>query len=376
MCQPEALYAYSPALQLIDPWMRKHLPHWDETATRRLIQLAAGIFERKSVLVEEIARSSAFHASEQTSNETQVRRILRDERVSLQTMYYPLIGTLLDELQTDVLYLTMDETTHGGDYCLFQVGLATDGFSIPLGFFQYDVDAPWADDARELLELLDGYIPQRFTIILLADRIHTGDPFLNCLDELQWEYVFRAPGDTYIETQTGWKTVQSQYCRKNMGRFMNDVRVWKGSTRRANISVYKYARPGFRTVNWYLISSLPACLERFAEYACRWWQECTFKDIKSALFHWERGRVIEPERVEVLLIALSCALWVMWMLGRAYEHIPKRKPTTTLPQKRRKSIIKQGIDIFVKFEKHEIELILELPPRPRVLDYERVFTIS
>jgi hypothetical protein len=84
--------------------------------------------------------------------------------------------------------------------------------------------------------------------------------------------------------------------------------------------------------------------------------ECTFKDIKSGLFNWERGRVKEPERVEVLLIGVSCALWVMWMLGRVYEHIPKRKPTTTTLQKRRKSIIKQGIDIFEKFKKKKIDL--------------------
>jgi Transposase DDE domain len=376
MCQPDELYSYSPALQLLDPWMRKHLPKWDETATRRLIQLAAGMLERKSVLIEEIARATAFNAAEQTSNETQVRRILRDERISLKTMYYPFIKRLLGELQTDVLYLVMDETTHNTDYCLFQISLATDGFSIPLGFFQYDIDAAWADDARELLNILDRYIPEHFTVILLADRIHTGDPFLNCLDALGWEYVFRAPEDTYIETSKGWKKVQSLYKRKNVGRFLQNVRVWKGSTRRANISVYKYARPGFRAVNWYLISSLPACMERFAEYACRWWQECTFKDIKSALFNWERGRVLEPERVEVLLIGLSCALWVMWMLGRSYEHIPKRKPTTTTPQKRRKSIIKQGIDIFEKFKKKKTDLVLEVPPRPRVLDYERTFGVS
>ena len=121
MCQSEELYSYSPALQLLDPWMRKHLPNWDETATRRLIQLAAGIFERKSVLIEEIARSTAFNAAEQTSNETQVQRILQDERISLATMYYPLISTLLNELKTDILYLVMDETTHSNDYCLFQI---------------------------------------------------------------------------------------------------------------------------------------------------------------------------------------------------------------------------------------------------------------
>jgi len=376
MCQSEALYPYSPALQLLDPWMRKHLPKWDETATRRLIQLAAGIFERKSVLIEEIARATAFNAPEQSSNETQVRRILRDERIELKTMYYPLIQQLLKDLKTTVLYLVMDETAHAADYRLFQVSLATDGFSIPLGFFQYGIDESWADDARELLETLDRYIPDELTVILLADRIHTGEPFLHCLDELGWEYVFRAPDDTYVETQTGWKKVRSLYKRKNIGRFLNNVRVWKGSTRRANISLYKYARAGFRAVNWYLISSLPACMERFAEYACRWWQECTFKDIKSALFHWEQGRVIEPERVEVLLIGLSCALWVMWMLGRAYEHIPKRKPSTTTPQKRRKSIIKQGIDVFEKFRKRKMILRLELPPQPRVLDYERIVSVS
>jgi hypothetical protein len=78
----------------------------------------------------------------------------------------------------------------------------------------------------------------------------------------------------------------------------------------------------------------------------------------------------------VLLIGLSCALWVMWMVGRAAERIPKRKLTTTTLQKRRKSIIKQGIDLFDKFRKKQIDLVLELPPRPRVLDYERTFSIS
>jgi len=376
MCQSEPLYDYSPALQLLDPWMRKHLPNWDETATRRLIQLAAGIFERKSVLIEEIARATAFNAPEQSSNATQVRRILRDERIELKTMYYPLIQSLLRELKTRVLYLVMDETKHNNDYCLFQVSLATDGFSIPLGFFQYALDDAWADDARDLLKTIDHFIPEQFVVILLADRIHTGEPFLNCLDELGWEYVFRAPDDTYVETSKGWKKLRSLYKRRNVGRFLSDVRVWKQNTRRANVSIYKYARAGFRTTTWYVVSSLPACMERFAEYACRWWQECTFKDIKSALFHWEHGRVVDEERVERLLIGVSCALWVLWMLGRAYEQIPKRKPTTTTPQKRRKSIIKQGIDVFEKFSKKKITLTLELPPQPRVLEYERIFRIS
>src|ERR671927_353152 len=109
------------------------------------------------------------------------------------------------------------------------------------------------------------------------------------------------------------------------------------------ISCYKLARKGFRSVSWFVVSSLPPGKERLVAYACRWWHECGWKTLKSALFDWERGRIVEPERVTVLLIGISCALWAMWLLGRAHEHIPNCKPTTSKPQPRRKSIIKQGI---------------------------------
>lgn len=374
MCQSSALYANSPALQLLDPWQRCRLPKIvDEAARRRLIQLTAGIFETHSALVETIASGTAFQANEVSSNETQVRRILRDERIQLATVYYPFIQCLLQEMKPRVLYITIDETAHKTDFCLFSVGLATDGVNIPLGWMLYDTDAAWADDARELLQELAQYLPQHSHISALADRIHTGEPFLACLDSLGWDYIFRANSTTQVETSRGWKELRALALRKNTGRFLNQVRIWKGGNRHTNISMYKLARKGFRTVTWYLVSSLPAKQERFVEYACRWWHECGFKGLKSALFDWERGRITEPERVEVLLIGISCALWAMWLLGRAHERIPKRKATTTKPQQRRKSIIKQGIAAFKQATKKKRSLTLQAPPKPRVLDYERMF---
>jgi hypothetical protein len=58
----------------------------------------------------------------------------------------------------------------------------TDGISLPVGFHIYASDEPWADDARELLEAIDAILPHRCRIVLLADRIHTGEPFLTCLE--------------------------------------------------------------------------------------------------------------------------------------------------------------------------------------------------
>jgi hypothetical protein len=47
MRQPSPLYAASPALQLIEPWMQPCLPKVvDPTARLQIIQLAASIFER------------------------------------------------------------------------------------------------------------------------------------------------------------------------------------------------------------------------------------------------------------------------------------------------------------------------------------------
>ena len=39
------------------------------------------------------------------------------------------------------------ETCHQSDYCVVQIGLATDGVSLPLGFHMYAPNATWADDA-------------------------------------------------------------------------------------------------------------------------------------------------------------------------------------------------------------------------------------
>lgn len=374
MCQPFALYAASPALQLIEPWMQPKLPKVvDPTARQHIIQLAAGIFERRSALVATIAQASAFQANTDSSNETQVRRILRDERLFLCSVYYPFIRQLLKEMAPTELYLTIDESNHGSDFNIFGIALATDGMSIPLGWLMYLTDDAWAEEARELLTTVASYLPVHTRIIVLADRIHTGEPFLDCLDQLGWEYVFRATADTQIETSRGWKALRTLTLQVRRGRFFQQVRIWKGGTRRSNVSCYKLPRKGYRAVIWHLVSSLSASQQRFVEYACRWWHECGWKSLKSGLFDWERSRITDFERVEVLLIGISCALWAMWLLGRAHEQVPSLKSTTTKPQSRRKSIIQCGISAFTNASKHHRPLTLSVAPQPRVLTYLRTF---
>jgi hypothetical protein len=57
------------------------------------------------------------------------------------------------------------------------------------------VDGAWADEARDLLDRLNQVIPERFSIIVLADRIHTGEPFVA---------TFRTGGESAVPPGAVW----------------------------------------------------------------------------------------------------------------------------------------------------------------------------
>jgi hypothetical protein len=143
----------------------------------------------------------------------------------------------------------------------------------------------------------------------------------------------------------------------------------------SNVVVYRHERAGFQPVRWHLLTSLAPEADRCCEYACRWWQECGFKVLKSALFQWERSRVRQWERVEVLLLGAACATWVAWLLGRQHERRPRITASTARPQPRRRRVVKDGLRCLSDMQKGHRVLHLHQPPALRVLDYERTFAI-
>jgi hypothetical protein len=373
MNQLPPVYDMASALESLDPWLTQQLPDLDPIARRHFVHLVTGIIEQQSLLIRAIAAGSPFQA-EPESNYTQVQRIIRDTRLTLETVYYPFLTQILAAIPGEQAYLTLDQTNHGKDFNLVLVGWATDAVSLPLGFVVYGTDAPWADEARTLLERLETLIPPDRTLVLLADRVHAGDPFLTCLDDLGWGYVIRLPEDTNIAAAPD-EWVEVRHLRQRAGRLrvFTHVRIWKGSTRRATVCLYRVRAADGTLTTWYLVTNLAGSHTRFVEYACRWWQECTHKLLKSALFNWEAGRVTAPARVTILLMGFGCACWALWLLGRAHERVSKRKPSTTKPQSRRQNVIKRGWDVLHAARKRRQMPTLPPPPPSRVLTYQRSF---
>lgn len=372
MNQSGSLYDMASALETLEPWLEQHLPDLDPVARRHFVHLVSGIIEQQSLLIRAIAAASPFQADPQ-SNYTQVQRIIRDTRLTLETVYYPFLMQILASLPGDHTFLTLDETNHNADFNLVLVGWASDAVSLPLGFVVYPTDGAWADDARALLQRLNVLLPPDRRVTLLADRIHAGDPFLTCLDELGWGYVIRLPEDSCIQPDDAWVEVRHLRQRAGRMRVFRNVRLWKGSTRRSTVCLYRSRTAKGETTTWYIVTNLAGEQTRFVEYACRWWQECTHKLLKSALFDWERGRVTDPPRVAILLMGFGCACWALWLLGRAHERLPQRKPSTTRTQLRRQNVIKRGWDVLQAARKRRCMPVIPPAPAPRVLDYQRRF---
>src|SRR4051812_296410 len=171
MNQPRPLYDMVSALETLEPWLEQHVPDLEPVARRHFVHLVTGIIEQQSLLIRAIAAVSPFQA-EPESNYTQVQRIIRDTRLTLETVYYPFLMQLLAELPGQDAFITLDETSHTDAFNLILVGWATDAISLPLGFVVYATDARWADDARVLLQRIDQVLPAERSRTILADRIH------------------------------------------------------------------------------------------------------------------------------------------------------------------------------------------------------------
>lgn len=112
MNQSLPLYDTQSALVALKPWLEQHLPDLDPGARQHVIQLVTEITEQHSLLLREIAASSVFQAEQPESNYTQVQRIIRDTRLTLETVYYPFLQQLLATIPGDTFSVTLDDSPY------------------------------------------------------------------------------------------------------------------------------------------------------------------------------------------------------------------------------------------------------------------------
>lgn len=234
------------------------------------------------------------------------------------------------------------------------VGVAYEGRCIPLAWRCYranDAHAYPEEGQVEmivaLLHSIQAAIPASKPVLVLADRgIGTSPDLCRKVDAMGWHYLFRVTKQSKNLTEDGEYTIYQQVQPGQTWRASGRVFKQRGRIPAHARAIWSdgYAEP------WALVTN-DAQLTGY-EYACRNWQEQSFRDLKSGGWQWESSYLRCPERMARWMIVLVVAYgWVVG-LGSYAVHWQRARcliRSSTGKLRRQWSLFKEGLQLFAEY---------------------------
>lgn len=99
--------------------------------------------------------------------------------------------------------------------------------------------------------------------------------------------------------------------------------------------------------SWVLITNAPSAKTRDGWlYACRYWQEASFRDLKSDGWHWQTARIFTPAHANRLMLVLIVAYaWMLTVGSYAFDD-PDLFRYVSKPSDKPFSLFRLGLRLF------------------------------
>jgi hypothetical protein len=296
------------------------LPDARVTRVRVLALLAAGILWGGAVTLLKAAAALPLAAAD-PSTERRFKRFLTNPAVTLEALWEPLLPALLRSLGQRELVLVFDPTPYRGCATVLVVGVVWRHRILPLAWRVMPQQEPWPQPLRPILSRLLAAVadalPPGATATLLVDRGLVGPTVVDCARAVGFHVVLRLRAGAGEETRIRLAGGAEQR--------VADLPTGPGQRYRGPAAVFKEAgwREGELTIHWdatarepwVLFSDRPAGPDRVREYRKRARAEATYADEKGRGFVLERSKLVAPDRLERLLLAVHLALWWAYGLG-------------------------------------------------------------
>lgn len=244
-----------------------------------------------------------------------LRRFYKNEHVTWEIFYAPLISELLKSYPDPISYLLIDTTDVGQNHRAVVLSLAYKKRSLPLIWHVEPGSKGHSSEKIQLklLKKLTEYVQLKGTVIFLGDSEFSGVSVLNYVEqELNWYYVCRAKPSRYVwlDDETGHPLTdlmpkpgcsskhlqQIAYTTKHL--YQTDVfACWDPQHKDPLILLYH----------------LPLNLHPRVQYRPRFFTEPLFGDCKEAGLRLNTSRLQHPQRLERLFLA--CAVSYIWMVA-------------------------------------------------------------
>lgn len=281
-----------------------------------LIWLVVAVINGKSIALSQLANLLPGEAEAQ-SRVTRIREWLKNPQVEVWTLYQAVLRHVLRDWHAATISLIVDGTLVFGDRLqIFRLSLAHGNRAIPLawivvpgtGLVQAERLRPMFAQVAEFLKPYHAHA----SIILLADRGFRDHDWAMLCQELGWGYRIRIVRNIHIRLRCG-ATVRLDALKPKIGRALclNHAILTQDHAFATHVSMTWTRGEGNAAPELVIvISDQHAHPDRLREYAVRMDIEQSFRDDKSGGFDIDHTRLVHPERLERLLLAVAIAtLW-------------------------------------------------------------------
>lgn len=341
--------------QLLYQWeclLSAHLPSFNSWQQANVALFSYGVIQAEACQQGVIARQVSC-GEQVESTARRFRRWLDNRSLQLDAFFREWSQWVVSGVDSAQVTLVVDETKLDDRIGVMMVGLAWEGRCLPLAWRTYTANRQAAYPLEGQVKMIEGLLQQvkagigaSRTVLVLADRgIGCSPALCQAVAALGWHYLFRVTCQTKVVTPVSDYTIAQQ---------VQPGEIWAQSgtvfKRRGRIPAHARALWGLGYAEpWALVTNDPQLTGH--EYAYRNWQEQSFRDLKSAGWHWGDSHLRSPHHVANLLVLLAIAYTWMIALGSQAVAAGYAQPLVQRPDgtfRRLWSLFREGLRHFAQ----------------------------
>lgn len=256
-----------------------------------------------------------------------LRRGLKNERVDVPGSYRPVLKHLFSHWSGCEVCLVMDRTDIENRWSILSLGAAYRKRLLPLSWQIFPFGGTGAAEQIKLLKQVRGVLPstKEVRVYLYGDSEFRGVPLQQQCQTYGWHWQVGLKSDIHFrQGDEAWRPLHSLALQSGERRYLNQVHLTQqhdfGPVNLIADWTSNHAQPRY----WVL--DLLANKQAWRRGRKRFWTEPTFRDWKGYGFDLERTKINDPDRLNILLLAIALTtLWMIhigdWLTGHGHRHL-------------------------------------------------------
>ena len=257
------------------------------------------------------------------STQRRFRRWLANRRIEVAPLYGPLIQQALQDWGTHTLYLALDTSMLGNQYCLIRLSVVYRGRAVPIVWEVSEHRSSRVTQAAYagLLEAVPPLLPAGVKVVFLADRGFADTDLLAQLRRLGWHFRIRIKA-TFTVLRSGQPACKGEDVSLAPGRalFLHNGAITTGQFGPVSLALARHSSNG---EYWYIVSDEPTSVHTFEEYGRRFTIEENFLDDKSNGFQLESSLVRDADALTRLCLVLAVA--TLYLVAQGTQVVAQQK---------------------------------------------------